>query len=114
MRATPIMETLTGFMIAGFIYYSGKLIQEKVRNLGYLNTFSTYSENPWIGDRTSLSVVFQNTYDSDWLNLESASNRGLTEFYTFKDIEYYTQSYFTLFEKPSGSLTKDYIQERKN
>ena len=26
MRATPIMETLTGFMIAGFIYYSGKLI----------------------------------------------------------------------------------------
>ena len=26
IRATPIMETLTGLMIAGFIYYSGKLI----------------------------------------------------------------------------------------
>ena len=26
VRATPIMETLTGFMIAGFIYYSGELI----------------------------------------------------------------------------------------
>ena len=25
-RATPIMETLTGFMIAGFIFFSGKLI----------------------------------------------------------------------------------------
>ena len=26
VRATPVMEILTGFMIAGFIYYSGKLI----------------------------------------------------------------------------------------
>ena len=26
IRATPIMETLTGFMIAGFIIFSGKLI----------------------------------------------------------------------------------------
>ena len=26
IRATPIMETLTGFMIAGFIYYAGRLI----------------------------------------------------------------------------------------
>ncbi len=26
IRATPIMETLTGFMIAGFIFYAGKLI----------------------------------------------------------------------------------------
>ncbi len=26
MRATPIMESLTGFMIAGFIFFSGKLI----------------------------------------------------------------------------------------
>ena len=26
IRATPIMEILTGFMIAGFIYYSGFLI----------------------------------------------------------------------------------------
>ena len=26
IRATPIMEILTGFMIAGFIFYSGKLI----------------------------------------------------------------------------------------
>ena len=26
IRATPIMETLTGFMIAGFIVFSGKLI----------------------------------------------------------------------------------------
>ena len=26
IRATPIMEALTGFMIAGFIFFSGKLI----------------------------------------------------------------------------------------
>ena len=26
IRATPIMEILTGFMIAGFIFYAGKLI----------------------------------------------------------------------------------------
>ena len=26
IRATPVMETLTGFMIAGFIFYAGKLI----------------------------------------------------------------------------------------
>ena len=26
IRATPIMEILTGFMIAGFIIFSGKLI----------------------------------------------------------------------------------------
>ena len=26
IRATPIMEILTGFMIAGFIFYSEKLI----------------------------------------------------------------------------------------
>ncbi len=26
VRATPVMETLTGFMIAGFIFFSGKLI----------------------------------------------------------------------------------------
>ena len=26
IRATPIMEVLTGLMIAGFIFYSGKLI----------------------------------------------------------------------------------------
>ena len=26
IRATPIMEALTGIMIAGFIFYSGKLI----------------------------------------------------------------------------------------
>ena len=26
IRATPIMESLTGIMIAGFIFYSGKLI----------------------------------------------------------------------------------------
>ena len=26
IRAGPIMETLTGLMIAGFIFYSGKLI----------------------------------------------------------------------------------------
>ena len=26
IRATPMMEILTGVMIAGFIFYSGKLI----------------------------------------------------------------------------------------
>ena len=29
VRASPIMETLTGFMIAGLIYYSGNLIMEQ-------------------------------------------------------------------------------------
>ena len=38
IRATPIMETLTGFMIAGFIYYSGKLIS--VGELEINNFFS--------------------------------------------------------------------------
>ena len=38
IRATPIMETLTGFMIAGFIIFSGKLIA--VGELGVNNFFS--------------------------------------------------------------------------
>ncbi len=38
IRATPIMETLTGFMIAGFIIYSGKLIS--AGELGVNNFFS--------------------------------------------------------------------------
>ena len=38
IRATPIMETLTGFMIAGFIFYSGKLI-----NLGELELNNFFS-----------------------------------------------------------------------
>ena len=38
IRATPIMETLTGFMIAGFIIYSGKLISSG--ELGVNNFFS--------------------------------------------------------------------------
>ncbi len=38
IRATPIMETLTGFMIAGFIVYSGKLIS--AGELGINNFFS--------------------------------------------------------------------------
>ena len=38
IRATPIMETLTGFMIAGFIVYSGKLIA--AGELGINNFFS--------------------------------------------------------------------------
>ena len=38
IRATPIMETLTGFMIAGFIMYSGKLIS--AGELGVNNFFS--------------------------------------------------------------------------
>ena len=38
IRATPIMETLTGFMIAGFIFYSGKLIS--VGELEVNNFFS--------------------------------------------------------------------------
>ena len=37
-RATPIMETLTGFMIAGFIFFSGKLIASG--ELGVNNFFS--------------------------------------------------------------------------
>ena len=38
IRATPIMETLTGFMIAGFIIFSGKLIA--TGELGVNNFFS--------------------------------------------------------------------------
>jgi ATP-binding cassette, subfamily B, bacterial MsbA len=38
IRATPIMETLTGFMIAGFIIFSGKLIS--TGELGINNFFS--------------------------------------------------------------------------
>ena len=38
IRATPIMETLTGFMIAGFIIFSGKLIASG--ELGVNNFFS--------------------------------------------------------------------------
>ncbi len=38
MRATPIMEALTGFMIAGFIFFSGKLIN--TGELGINNFFS--------------------------------------------------------------------------
>ena len=38
IRATPIMETLTGFMIAGFIFFSGRLITSG--ELGINNFFS--------------------------------------------------------------------------
>ncbi len=38
IRATPIMETLTGIMIAGFIYYSGSLIA--AGEIGINNFFS--------------------------------------------------------------------------
>ena len=38
IRATPIMETLTGFMIAGFIIFSGKLISSG--EIGVNNFFS--------------------------------------------------------------------------
>ena len=38
IRATPIMETLTGIMIAGFIYYSGSLIANG--EIGVNNFFS--------------------------------------------------------------------------
>ncbi len=38
IRATPIMETLTGIMIAGFIYYSGSLIADG--EIGVNNFFS--------------------------------------------------------------------------
>ena len=38
IRATPIMETLTGFMIAGFIFFSGKLIS--TGEIGINNFFS--------------------------------------------------------------------------
>ncbi len=38
IRATPIMETLTGFMIAGFIIFSGKLIS--TGEIGVNNFFS--------------------------------------------------------------------------
>ena len=38
IRATPIMEILTGFIIAGFIYYSGYLVMEG--KIGINNFFS--------------------------------------------------------------------------
>ena len=43
VRATPIMETLTGFMIAGFISYSGVLIASGELEIN--NFFSTISYN---------------------------------------------------------------------
>ena len=43
IRATPIMETLTGFMIAGFIVYSGKLIA--AGELGINNFFFSRSND---------------------------------------------------------------------
>ena len=42
IRATPIMETLTGFMIAGFIIFSGKLIASG--EIG-VNNFFFFSSN---------------------------------------------------------------------
>ena len=39
VRASPIMETLTGFMIAGLIYYSGKLI---INNELDINNFFSF------------------------------------------------------------------------
>ena len=49
VRATPIMETLTGFMIAGFIFFSGKLIASgelAVNNFsGFLLFLSILSKN---------------------------------------------------------------------
>ena len=38
IRATPVMETLTGIMIAGFIYFSGFLIAKG--EIGLNNFFS--------------------------------------------------------------------------
>jgi subfamily B ATP-binding cassette protein MsbA len=40
IRATPIMEVLTGFMIAGFIYYSGFMISSG--EMGINNFFSFF------------------------------------------------------------------------
>ena len=42
IRATPIMESLTGFMIAGFIVFSGTLISSG--EIG-VNNFSLFSSN---------------------------------------------------------------------
>ena len=39
VRSTPIMETLTGFMIAGLIYYSGKLIAEGTLDINNFFSF---------------------------------------------------------------------------
>ena len=41
IRATPIMETLTGFMIAGFIFYSGKLISTNELQINNFFSFLT-------------------------------------------------------------------------
>jgi hypothetical protein len=93
-------------------YHSGKLDQEKLIQLGKLNTFTPYSSN--ISVETDLqSKIFQNTYNPDWLKLESSSERGLTESISFKDTRYITHSYFTLNPIPEGDLIKNYIQERK-
>jgi len=41
IRATPVMETLTGFMIAGFIFFSGKLINSGELELNNFFSFLT-------------------------------------------------------------------------
>lgn len=93
-----------------YFYYSGKLIQQKIKNLGSLNTFSIYSNNSTV-DYSVQSTTFQFTYDSDWLKVKTDL---LTESTTFKDTQYFTHAYFKNYQKESGKIEKDYIQERKN
>jgi len=93
-----------------YFYYSGKLIQDKIKNLGNLNNFSTFSDKSTI-DYSVQSTTFQFTYDSDWLKVKPDL---LTESTTFKDTQYFTHAYFKNYQKESGKIEKDYIQERKN
>ena len=63
IRATPIMEILTGFMIAGFIIFSGKLIESG--ELGINNFFSFLAAmmlTILIRSLATINMILRNNY----------------------------------------------------
>lgn len=92
-----------------YFYHSGNLIQERIKQLGSFNTFSRYSDNKNINSKYE-SIIFQNTYNSN----TSGTIDILSSPSGAKNPNVFTHSYFKNYEKPSGSLTNNYIQERKD
>ena len=99
-------------------YYSGKLVQEKLKQLGYLNTFSTYSDDQKI-DYFKQSQSFRFSYKENFVPSLK------TETVSWQGDNYFTSQYFQTYIKPIGGVnidgvvipekyTKDYIQERKD
>ena len=73
IRATPIMEILTGFMIAGFIIFSGKLISSG--ELGVNNFFSFLA---------AMMLAYQPIRSLATINM--AANQGATAFKRISNI----------------------------